>query len=324
MLADRLDCSMSSLPETHRPSCFDDVIGQPETVASLKHVLKDKRARQFIFCGPSGVGKTTLARIIANLYADGKATAHNIIDVSAAENTGVEDVRRLLRGLQYRAMGASPIKSVILDEAHRLSGNAWDALLKPIEEPLSHIVWFICTTLPDKIPKTIRTRCLRYDLNAVSEEGVLELLIKVSDKEQLEVADAVLEAIAESSEGSPRLALNYLEACKFAESATDARRLMRNAGQIKEAVDLARILLSRGTRPTWASLMRLVKDIKTDAESIRIIITNYFGGALLKAKGEREVKHLLRLLECFSKAYNPSDKMAPLFLSIGMALGLDQ
>jgi replication-associated recombination protein RarA len=245
-------------------------------------------------------------------------------EFDAATNSGADACRAVVGRTYYRAVGASSVKCIIVDEAHRLSAAAWTTLLKPIEEPPAHVYWMFCTTEAGKIPKTIQTRCLRYDLKAVKEDLLFKLLCKIADLEKLDVDDEILEAIAENSEGSPRQALVYLEECLYCETAGEARQAMRSAGQTREIIDLCRFLVA-GRGYDWVSVTKLVKGLEgTEAESARIVVCNYLANTLLNTKDHKKVSFLLGILECFKTPYNASDKMAPLLYSIGLAIGMDR
>lgn len=314
----------TSLHTKYRPQTFDDVIGHKEVIKSLRKTVKGKRAHVFLFTGPAGTGKTTLARILANEFCGGKATAANIEEIPAAKYTGVEAMREIIDKANFRAIGGSPNKTIILDEAHRLSAQAWDSLLKAIEEPPPHIFYMFCTTNVGKIPKTIITRCQQVDLKPISEDNLVELLVSVCEKEELEIEPEVIEAIAESADGSARQALVYLESCMYCETASEARKIMMKAGESKEVVDLARFLLNRQGRD-WKGAQRILNDIKdNDAESVRIVLCNYFASVILNSKSEKDAKRVMEILDCFSQPYHPGEKFAPLILSVGAALGLNE
>lgn len=314
----------TSLHTRYRPTKWKEIVGQEDTVKSLKKVVKDKRAKVFLFTGPAGTGKTTLARILANAFAGGNASAANIEEVPAAKVTGVDGMRSIADRAHYRAIGSSPVKAIILDEAHRLSGAAWDALLKPIEEPPSHVYWMFCTTNISKVPQTIQTRCLKYELKPVEEDKIEKLLRRVIEAEKFSLEEEVIEAIAEASEGSPRQALVYLEACAYCESASEARKVMQKAGQTKEVVDLCRFLLQKSGRD-WKGIVKHVKDLKdTDAESIRIVICNYLSAVAMGTTNDKQAVRIMSILEQFETPYNSSDKMAPLLLSLARAINLGE
>ena len=231
-------------------------------------------------------------------------------------------MREVASKAHYRAIGASSIKAIIVDEAHNLSKSAWDALLKATEEPPAHVYWMLCTTNPSKIPKTIQTRFLRFDLRDVNEADLEKLIRRVVKKEQLDLDDEIIEAIVENSENSPRQALVNLESCAFAENVSEAREILRTASQSPEVIDLARFLISN-KRKQWTEVTSLIRRIDNiDPESTRIIIINYFATALKGAKSDNEALRLLAIMEAFSVPYIQSDKDAPLLMSIAEAIGI--
>jgi len=319
-----------SLATKYRPKKFDEIIGQGGVVKALKKIFDPQPtgpvaySHSWLFTGPSGTGKTSLARILANTFAGGTAGPSNIIEIDMATNSGAEATRDLALKANYKALGISPVKTIICDEVHRCSAAAWSSLLKPIEEPPSHTYWILCTTETSKIPETIKNRCVTFVLKPVDEVEIFGLLEKVNKLEKFNTAPEVLETIAENSSGSPRQALTNLELCSHAKTANEARELLRSALQMKGPVDLARLLIDK-RKPQWTDITKCMAAMENvDAEGIRIVIVNYIAGCLMRAKNNDEAKRFLFILDNFATPYQASDKLSPLFLSIGLALGLDQ
>lgn len=313
------------LAEKYRPKRLEDVIGQKTVIRAITETLKRKSIpKTWLFTGPSGTGKTTIAYILGNHFAGGKAGQANIIYVDAATNTGAEDMRATTQKSHYKALGISIVKTFVIDECQNLSQKAWDSMLIATESPPEHVFWILCSTNPAKIPPTIMTRCVKYTLKPVDEKEIFELLIKVSEKERLNTLPEVLELIAESCNGSPREALSNLEKCAHSKNLSEARELLRTALQLKGPIDLARAILSKN-KTSWAEAIKIINSMENiEAESARIIIERYIAGALTKATSDNEAKRLLSILECFSTPYASTGGIAPLLMSIGMALGFDQ
>lgn len=223
--------SYMALYRKFRPLCFEDVKGQEHIVRTLKNQIRaDRVGHAYLFTGTRGTGKTTVAKILARAVncetpVDGSpcgectacknilaGTGMNVIEMDAASNNGVDDVREIVEDISY-SPAVGKYKVYIIDEVHMLSVAAFNALLKTLEEPPSYVIFILATTEVHKIPITILSRCQRYDFKRISIETIAERLRELMDQENVQVQERALRYIAKTADGSMRDALSLLERC---------------------------------------------------------------------------------------------------------------
>ena len=203
-----------TLAVRYRPHDWDSLIGQDTMKAILQEQLSTNTFKQvYLFTGPSGDGKTTTARIFANKINHGKG---NPIEVDASSHNSVEDVREIIQQAKTQSLD-SEYKIYILDEVHSFSNNAWQAMLKLIEEPPEKTVFIFCTTNPEKIPKTILSRTQRYDFSRISNKDISTRLAYILQSElhrDLSADDdEAIQYLARIADGGMRTAISYLDKC---------------------------------------------------------------------------------------------------------------
>ncbi len=223
--------SYTALYRKFRPGRFEDVKGQDHIVTTLKNQLKaDRIGHAYLFCGTRGTGKTSIAKLFAkavncenpvdgspcNECATCKAiqagTSMNVIEIDAASNNGVDNIREIRDEVAYSPTEGK-YKVYIIDEVHMLSIGAFNALLKTLEEPPSYVIFILATTESHKIPVTILSRCQRYDFRRISVETLADRLRELAGIEQIEVEDKALTYIAKAADGGMRDALSLLDQC---------------------------------------------------------------------------------------------------------------
>jgi DNA polymerase-3 subunit gamma/tau len=245
------------LARKYRPQRFADVAGQDHVTRTLLNALIQGRiAHGYIFSGHRGIGKTTIARILAQAvncrtemgaadrpspepcgHCDScveirQGNAVDVIEIDAATNRGIDEIRELREAARY-APARDRYKIYILDEAHQITEAAFNALLKTLEEPPAHVIFMMATTEPENIPQTIRSRCQHFSFHAVWFDDILAQLRMIAEKEGVEAEDAALALLAEAGDGSMRDALSIMDQA-IASAATENGRAVLSAIQIRE------------------------------------------------------------------------------------------
>lgn len=222
-----------ALYRSERPERFNEIIGQKHIVRILQHQLEtDNVSQAYLFTGTRGTGKTTTARILAKALnctgnpADGQLPCGecenckaikegrflDVIEMDAASNNGVDDIRDLIDRVNYPPM-VGRYKVYIIDEVHMLSTSAENAFLKTLEEPPAHVIFILATTNPEKVRETIRSRCMRLDFRRVSEEDLIEGMARICRRKQVNITRDALALVAQKADGSVRDGLSILEQC---------------------------------------------------------------------------------------------------------------
>ena len=277
---------MESLYRKYRPLTFESVVGQQHIVSTLEHAVTEGRlSHAYLFCGPRGTGKTTMARILAkSLLCQGadaaraqgaagclpdgscpecaaiaEGTHPDVYELDAASRTGVDNVREEIIGSVNFAPVRGAYKIYIIDEVHMLTTAAFNALLKTLEEPPAHVVFVLCTTDPQKIPETILSRCQRFDFHRIGNEDIVGRLRFICEQEGFSFDDDALEVVAKHARGGMRDALSTLEQLSVfgngSVRAADARALL---GEVSGTV-LSRFSHALASRDV-STLFALVKE----------------------------------------------------------------
>lgn len=341
--------SYRALYRTYRPATFEEVVGQQHIVLTIQNAIrKNKIAHAYLFCGPRGTGKTTIAKLVAkgvNCSSTDKVpcnecehcksitsgTHPDIVEIDAASNNGVDEIRDLIEKVKYSPIEAK-YKVYIIDEVHMLSTGAFNALLKTLEEPPSHVIFILATTEPHKVLPTIISRCQRFDFTRVPPKEIAERVEKILKIEDVKYTKEVVRLISILAEGGLRDALSILEqVIAYAKDGLKEEHVYQIYGisTIKEKIDLLAAVFSQDAKNVLEQLSiiemkshdikRLTSDLidilkesvifgYTNDESILQIITGEEAAFILSKKNKNEILLLIDILiETFEKYRNATN-----------------
>lgn len=291
-----------TLYRKYRPTKFEDMVGNKETLESLKGMFsKPEHPHVFLFTGAAGCGKTTAARIVANEVLG--ADALSITEINSANNRGIETARQTILDMQVAPFHGK-YRVWIIDEVHKTTNDWQNAMLKPFEDTPEWVYFFLCTTNEEKLVPALKTRCSHCKFESLRPRYLSRLIKKVAQAEGIELDEEVLEEISESSEGSPRKALVLLENVAGLD-ADKALRLISSgvSGEDSEGIkDLCAALIDKNA--TWGSVSTVIKKLEEDPEKVRYSVLGYMNSVLLKKRNDRAAN----VIECFSEPFYNSGK----------------
>ena len=247
--------SYQALYRVWRPRTFKDLVGQSHITQTLQNAISDSKfSHAYLFSGPRGTGKTSAAKIFAQTINCEKMPAKepcnecdaclgildgsisDVIEIDAASNTSVDDIRDIRDKVKY-APSTVPYKVYIIDEVHMISVNAFNALLKTLEEPPAHVVFVLATTEPHKIPLTIISRCQRFDFKSINNKVIADRMKEIMEEEEVAITSEALEAIALAAEGGMRDALSILDqAISYSDDEVNMNDVLAVTGSVSQEI----------------------------------------------------------------------------------------
>lgn len=264
----------------YRPRTFKEIVGQPDAVKTLVEMGRNgKIPHALLFTGPSGCGKTSLARVVARALK-----CEEVHEYNSADCRGIDEIRGLSARVGAKPM-SGPVRVWIIDEAHGLTPDAQNAFLKTLEEPPDHAFFFLCTTDPQKLKATIKSRCTEIKVKLLSAGDMAALVNRVAAAEGITVEAAVVEKIAAVADGHARNALVLLHSVVGIQG-QEARLNAIEANDVRTAgFDIARALMKPGTK--WPEVADLLKKCGDEPEGVRRVILGYANTTLLNSGNPR-------------------------------------
>jgi len=292
------------LYQNARPTKLEEMVGNKLTIDSIKNILKKDVKDQphvILLYGPTGCGKTTLARIIASELGCNELS---ILEINAANTRGIDSTRDIAKDAFIRPM-VGDAKVYIFDESQQLTRAAQEALLKILEDHPMYCYFIFCTTSPENIIKTIINRCSDFQLSLLGEEDVIQLLSNCCKKFSLNIREDVLQGIAYVCEGSPRSALILLEKVIGLDDEEEVFEILnRGTDNQVDIWDLCNLLIMEEKMRVkrWKSIFKIFGKIDEDSESVRRAINTFLMRQLLTCDDDEQARNLAKLMNIFSSS----------------------
>lgn len=298
-----------SLYKTYRPRTFNEVVGNESTVKSLQSILKREEGtpHAMLFTGPSGCGKTTLARLVVQELG---IKAEDLIEVDSADFRGIDTIRSIRQQMRLAPLGGER-RAWIMDECHQLSKDAQSALLKALEDTPSHVYFLLATTDPQKLLPTITNRCTKFEVRALVNSEIMDLLDWVLEEEKASkrMPKEVLKSITKNSLGSPRAALVMLDKVIDMEPGEMLEAVEQAARDEHQVIDLCRALIRN---EKWIKVKRLLQGLQEqEPEQIRHAVLQYCNVVLLNEDEPRAYV----VMDCFRSPFYEVGGMAGLTMA---------
>lgn len=283
-----------SLHIKHRPNNMEEVVGNESTKASIQTIIDrppEKRPRSYLFQGPKGCGKTTLARILGQAFG---CELGNIEEYNTANTRGIDTIRNIDSNCRFLPL-AGGSRVYLIDECHKLTNDAQNALLKVLEDTPKHVYFMLCTTDPQKLIAPVIDRCTTFSVRALTRSQLITLMENILKKEGFDIPIKVLREVSRAAAGSPRKSLVILDTIMYLDNEEDMLDAILDAS-VDEAslADLCQLFLADRTEK-WPQAQAILRNLKGEPEQIRMGVLNYMDAVLMGKRSSDKVAEIMSL-----------------------------